>query len=104
MMNQVLIFLQDPTIGQGDGSHIWLVFGMMIIFMYFFMIRPQQKRVKAAKEFMNSLEKGQEIVTSGGIHGKVSAVQETTVVISTDAGKLKVEKSALSATYTVPRQ
>ncbi len=104
MIHQLFIFLQDAPAAQGDGSSIWLVFGFMIIFMYFFMIRPQQKRVKAAKEFMNSLEKGHDVVTSGGIHGKVSSVQETTVVISTDAGKLKVEKSAVSATYTAPRQ
>jgi len=103
MIKQLLIFLQEAP-QPVDNSMLPLMMGFFVIFMVFFVFLPQRKRMKAAREFMNNLEKGQDVVTSGGIHGKVSSVQDTTVVISTDAGKLKVEKTAVSATYTAPRQ
>jgi len=103
MTNQLLIFLQAANPPAPDSSGLWLYMGLFAIAMYFFMIRPQQKRAKAAKEFVQGLEKGQDVITAGGIHGKISSVQDTSVVISTDAGKLKVEKSAVSATFTPAR-
>jgi len=68
----------------------------MLVF-YFFMIRPQMKKNKEAKNFRASLEKGSHVVTIGGIHGKVLDIQDRTVLIATEQGKLKVEKTALSA-------
>jgi len=66
------------------------------VVIYFFMIRPQQKRAKQEKEFENSLKVGDKIVTKSGIHGKVAELAETTVVIETMAGKLKMERSSIS--------
>lgn len=66
---------------------------------YFFMIRPQQKKAKEQKELINNLKKGDSVVTIGGIHAKVYAVEETTVVLELDKGvKLTLEKSAVSRT------
>lgn len=72
--------------------------GIIAVF-YFFMIRPQQKKQKEQKELINNLKKGDQVVTIGGLHGKVSSVEETTVTLDTDKGvKLTFEKTAISRT------
>lgn len=71
-------------------------FLLMFVVIYFFMIRPQQKRAKNEKEFENSLKVGDKIVTKSGFHGKIAELAETTVVIETMSGKLKLERSAIS--------
>jgi preprotein translocase subunit YajC len=71
-------------------------FLLMFVVIYFFMIRPQQKRAKAEKEFESSLKIGDRIITKSGLHGKVSELADTTVVIETMSGKLKMERSAIS--------
>jgi preprotein translocase subunit YajC len=68
----------------------------MFVVLYFFMIRPQQKRAKQEKEFESALKVGDKIITKSGLHGKVAEIAETTVVIETMAGKLKMERSAIS--------
>jgi preprotein translocase subunit YajC len=75
---------------------MYLQFGILILVIYFFMIRPQQKRAKQEKEFESALKVGDKIITKSGLHGKVAEVSETTVVIETMAGKLKMERSAIS--------
>ena len=65
--------------------------------IYFFMIRPQQTKLKKEKEFETSIKVGEKIITKSGFHGKISEVADTTVVIETMSGKLKIEKSAISA-------
>jgi preprotein translocase subunit YajC len=71
-------------------------FLLMFVVIYFFMIRPQQKRAKQEKEFESALKVGDKIIAKSGLHGKISEVAETTVVIETMAGKLKMERSAIS--------
>ncbi|KRD06419.1 preprotein translocase subunit YajC [Flavobacterium sp. Root901] len=71
-------------------------FLLMFVVIYFFMIRPQQKRAKNEKEFESSLKVGDRIVTKSGFHGKIAELAETTVVIETMSGKLKLERSAIS--------
>ena len=71
-------------------------FLLMFVVIYFFMIRPQQKRAKNEKEFESALKVGDKIITKSGLHGKVSELSENTVVIETMAGKLKMERSAIS--------
>lgn len=73
---------------------------LMIIIFYFFMIRPQQKKVKMEKEFEGGLKNGDKVVTKSGIHGKISDLSDTTVVIETMAGRIKFERSAISAELT----
>jgi len=60
------------------------------------MIRPQQQRAKKEKAFESALKVGDKIITKSGLHGKIAEVAETTVVIETMAGKLKMERSAIS--------
>lgn len=74
----------------------FLPFILMFVVIYFFMIRPQQKRAKQEKEFENNLKVGDKIITKSGLHGKVVELAETTVIVETMAGKLKMERSAIS--------
>lgn len=69
----------------------------MIAVMYFFMIMPAQRRAKKEKAFENGLKVGDKIITKSGIHGKIAEMTDDTVVIETMAGKIKMEKSAISS-------
>ncbi|MFW0736969.1 MULTISPECIES: preprotein translocase subunit YajC [unclassified Flavobacterium] len=69
---------------------------LMFVVLYFFMIRPQQKRVKNEKEFESSLKVGDKIITKSGFHGKIVELADTSAVIETMSGKLKIERSAIS--------
>lgn len=65
---------------------------------YFFMIRPQQKKQKDQKKFLEELKKGDEVVTIGGLHATVISVYDTTVTLDVDGKgtKMKFEKSSIS--------
>lgn len=92
-MNLLSVLLAESG---GLGINV-VMFLLIIVVFYFFMIRPQMKKQKEGKKFMESLEKGQRIVTIGGLHGKIEEVRETTVIIAVEGGgKLKVEKRAIS--------
>ena len=74
----------------------FLPFILMFVVIYFFMILPQQKKVKKEKEFESSLKVGDKIVTKSGFHGKIAELADTTAVIETMSGKMKIERSAIS--------
>ena len=74
----------------------FLPFLLMFVVIYFFMIRPQQKNIKQEKEFEAGLKVGDKIITKSGFHGKIAELTETTAVIETMSGKLKMERSAIS--------
>lgn len=71
---------------------------LMFVIFYFLLIRPQQKRQKKTKEMQSSLKKGDQIVTIGGVHGTVDAIDEDQGVIMIMAGsnKLTFERGAVS--------
>lgn len=73
-----------------------LMLVMIVVIFYFFMIRPQQKRQKELKKFREAMAVGDKVVTIGGIHGKILAVDESTILIATESGKMRVDKSAIS--------
>ena len=60
------------------------------------MIRPQQKKAKQEKQFEADLKVGDKIITKSGIHGKISELADSTIVIETMSGKLKMERSSIS--------
>ena len=94
MLNYIL--LQASGNG-GFGSGSFIIFGAIAIVFYFFMIRPQQKKQKEQKAFLEAIKKGDQVVTIGGIHGKVSQVEGDTIVVDVDRGtKLTLEKTAVS--------
>lgn len=69
---------------------------LILVVFYFFMIRPQMKKQKELKKFRENLTTGDKIVTIGGIHGKILEVAESTLLIATEGGKLRIDKSAVS--------
>ena len=70
---------------------------MIMVVAYFFMIRPQMKRQKQEKEFVNAMAKGDKIVTKSGMHGKIVELSDDgTCVVETMAGKIKFDRSAIS--------
>jgi preprotein translocase subunit YajC len=69
---------------------------LMIAVFYFLLIRPQQQRAKKEKAFEAALKVGDKIITKAGIHGKIAELNEDTIVVETMAGKIKMEKSAIS--------
>lgn len=86
--------------GQSGGSS-QLVMMLLIMGVFFvFMILPQMRKQKKAKTYMETLEKGNKIVTTGGIHGKIVTIADTHFVIEMEEGKAKIEKSAVSMELT----
>jgi preprotein translocase subunit YajC len=78
---------------------LWV--GIIGIF-YFFMIRPQQKKQKDQKSFIENLKKGDSVVTIGGLHGKIASVEGTTITLEVDRGvKMTFEKTSISKEATV---
>jgi len=81
--------------GQTPQSIIMLV--LIIVVFYFFMIRPQVKKQKDQKKYVEELKKGDKIVTTAGIHGKITEVADTTILVEVDNGvKIRFDKTAIS--------
>ena len=102
-MNILNILLMTPQ-GQGGQQNGWYSFLpllLIIVVFYFFFIRPQMKRSKDQKKFRESLEKGQKVITIGGIHGRIVEIQDTTVTIEVEGQvRLRVEKSAIAIDHS----
>ena len=100
MMHQFLtILLMAPQQGsqQSSGWATFIPLLLIIVVFYFFFIRPQMKRSKDQKKFRETLQKGQKVITIGGIHGRIVEIQDTTVTIEVDNNvRLRVEKSAIA--------
>ncbi|NLH60943.1 MAG: preprotein translocase subunit YajC [Ignavibacteriales bacterium] len=84
---------------QGGGLMSTLImFGAIFLIFYFMIIRPQQKRTKEREKLLSSIQKGDKVITNGGIHGVVSSVEEKTVILQvSDNTKLKFERSAITS-------
>ena len=92
-MNTLVIALQ-ATAGGDWTSFLPLI--LIVVVFYFFMIRPQMKRQKELKNFRESLKKGDKIVTTGGIYGKVLEMGDFYIIMEVEGqNRLKVDKSAV---------
>ncbi len=98
---QILLMTPDPS-GKGGSSTTLIMMGLMILVFWMFMIRPQAKKAKKQKEFINNLQKGDKIVTIAGIHGTVNKVNDdSTLMLETSPGSyIKIERSAISMEWT----
>lgn len=99
-MSNLFLALMTPQGGDGGGSMIstLLMFGLIIVIFYFMIIRPQSKRQKERQKMLEAMKKGDKVVTGGGIHGKIVAMEDKTVLLEiADNVKVKVEKSAVTA-------
>jgi len=92
-----LVLLQAATGSGGAGYMQFVMLAGMVAIFYFFFIRPQQKKQKEQRKFIDAVKKGDLVVTMGGIHGRVVSVEDSTVILDVDRGnKLVIEKSAIS--------
>jgi len=96
-MNQLLILMGGPQAGQG-GIMSFLPLVAIVVVFYFFMIRPQMKKAKEQKKYIEALKKGDKILTIGGIYGKIVEVREDATIIMEveDGTKMKISKNAVS--------
>lgn len=90
--------MQTMLLQAGDAGTINLIFMAAIMLVaYFFLIRPQAKRAREQRSFVENLDKGMNVVTAGGIHGKISKVDDTTVTLEVyNKTYLTVEKSTIN--------
>lgn len=90
---------------QGTQNGLGSMLPMLLIFgvFFFFFIWPQMRKQKKAKQYLETLKKGDKIVTTGGVHGKISSSADSTFTIETESGKLVIEKTAISADLTQAR-
>lgn len=93
MLTYILLQSAEP----GFGAQNLILIGGFILIIYFFMFRPQQKKQKDQKKFLEAMRKGDQVVTIGGLHGKVYAIEKEYIIIEVDKGtKLKFDRSSIS--------
>jgi preprotein translocase subunit YajC len=92
MLNSIL--LQAPA---ANPIMQFLPIVLIIVVFYFFMIRPQMKKAKDQKKFVDELKEGDKVVTTAGIHGKIVDMNDTTFVLEVEGGtKIRFDKAAVS--------
>ena len=92
-MNLLTILLQQ----QGGGMSMIIMMVAIFAIMYFFMIRPQNKKQKEIQKFRNSIVPGTDVVTAGGIYGKVKEVNELDNTLIASGVKIKIAKNSVYA-------
>ena len=94
---------QEPTgfakIFASYGTWIWLA--ILVVAFYFLLIRPQRVKSKKAQELMSNLQRGDEVITIGGFHGRIKDIREDVLIITIASGvDVKINKSAVSKKAT----
>lgn len=96
-MTLLTVFLQGAP-AAGGGSMMWIMLIAMFAIMYFFMIRPQNKKQKEIANFRKSLEVNQRVITAGGIYGKIKEVGDDYVILEiADNVKVRIDKNSVFA-------
>ncbi len=99
MMNLMNVLLMAPPT-QGANQNPLMQFLPLIligIVFYFFMIRPQTKKMKDQRNFIEGIKKGDKVVTIGGIHGKIAEINDDTYMLEIENGvKMKIDKVSVS--------
>jgi len=99
ILNIVLMAAPQTTDGAAQQSSplgMFLPLILILVIFWIFMIRPQSKQQKELRKFRESLQKGDKVITTGGIYGKIVSTTETTVILQVDENtKLTVDKSSL---------
>lgn len=95
----MFFLMAPPPDNQGGASLVstLIMFGSIILIFYFLIIRPQQKRAKEREKMLSELQKGDKVLTSGGIYGVIDSVDDKTVLLKVaDNVKLKFDKQAIT--------
>jgi len=91
------ILAQQAADGGGFMQTI-ILFGLIFVIFYFMIIRPQQKRQKERQKMLDALEKGDKVITSGGIYGTVVGIEEKTVLVQiADNVKVKIDRGSVGS-------
>jgi len=97
MVSEAFAMAGGAAKGSGQGYEGLIMLVLMFAIFYFLLIRPQQKRAKQHRELVSALKSGDQVVTAGGLYGKVAAVEETTVTIEVATGvKIKMNRSSVT--------
>lgn len=107
--NVAMSVLADAPAAEAQGGSMWVMLIQLLpivlifVVMYFLLIRPQKKKEKQAQEMRNNLQVGDEVITAGGIIGRVVSVREDTVVIETggDRSKVRIKRWAIQSVETI---
>ncbi len=92
-----VLLLAQPADGAPSPLVTFLPLILIFLVFYFFLIRPQKKKEEQRQKMIAALKKGDKVVTIGGIHGTVTQVDETSLLLQVDTNtKLRVEKSAIA--------
>lgn len=96
-MNNLLSVLLMAPAGEGKSPYMSFVFLLLIIVVfYFFMIRPQVKKQKDLRTYREALQKGDKVITTGGIYGKIVDVKDSVILMEVaDNVRLRIDKSAI---------
>lgn len=95
-MNPLFMVLTQTSAQSPNPLTSLLPLFLIIIVFYFFMIRPQMKRQKELKNYRNTLQKNDKIITTGGIYGKITDIKDTTVTVEISENvRIKVDKNAI---------
>lgn len=90
-----ILLMTQPTEGQNPIMQ-FVPLVLIVVVFYFFMIRPQMKKQKELKKFREDLKKGDKVVTTGGIYGKVLEIRETVIIMEVEGqNRLKIDKAAV---------
>lgn len=93
-----MTLLQAPGAAQQGGGMMWIMLIAMFAIMYFFMIRPQNKKQKEINNFRKSLQLNQRVITAGGIHGTVKEINDSDVVLEVASNvRIRVDKNSIFA-------
>ncbi|MBQ8194564.1 MAG: preprotein translocase subunit YajC [Oscillospiraceae bacterium] len=102
---ELLTLATAPDAAMQAGSMLTMLIplGLMVVFFYFFLIRPEKKRNKEMQDMLNNIQVADEVVTNGGIIGRVVSVKEDTVLIETgsDRTKIRILRQAIAKNNTV---
>ena len=97
-MNPILAALFTPSGQQGGGFSVFLIqIGLFIAIFYFLLIRPQREQQKKHKALLESLQKGDQIVTSGGVVGEVIHIKDNQVTVKSGEARLVIVRSAVQS-------
>lgn len=96
-----LIAMGQSGAGSQNLISTLVMFGAIFLIFYFMIIRPQQKRAKQREKMLSNMQKGDKIITSGGLHGTIAGIDEKTVLLQVgDNIKMKFERSAIASVIT----
>lgn len=99
---QSFLLMAPPSGQQPNSSFSLIMMGAIVLVFWLFMIRPQAKKAKEQKKYIDEMKKGDKIVTIAGIHGKINKVNDdNTIELETSPGSyIKIEKSAISLEWS----